>query len=240
MTGEDRPLSEIEQPAKQPQPTFTTSDRTWVPYAVPMAAFLVITYLESMAGKLYPIVYIVKAILVTILLIVFRSNWRDIKPSVKVIVPGIAVGLLVCAEWVLLENWLHYPHLGSRTAYSPFVEIANPTTRLAFIAIRFYGLALMVPVMEELFWRSFLVRYFSDPDHWSKMEVGAFTWGGFAMVCGLFGLAHPEWLVAVICAVAYGLLLKQTKSLFACIIAHSVTNLALGIYVMTSHDWKFW
>ncbi len=204
-----------------------------------MLAFLVVTNTEGMFGKFYPFIYIFKAILVTVLLIVFRRNWQDIKPNPKVIIPGIIVGLLVFAEWVLIENSLHYPHLGTRTAYNPFVEITNPATRIAFIAVRFYGLALMVPVMEELFWRSFLLRFFSDAD-WTKLKVGTFTWGGFAIVCGLFGVAHPEWLVAVLCAAAYGLLLRQTKSLFACIIAHAVTNLTLGIYVLTAHDWKFW
>ena len=200
---------------------------------------MVITYLEGSASKNYPFVYILKCVLVTIALIYYRSSWKDIRPDNKVIVPGVVVGLFVLLEWILIENWLKYPHLGTRTAYNPFVEISNSPLRYAFIAIRLSGLSLMVPVMEELFWRSFVIRFLSDPD-WEKLPVGKFSWAGFAFVCGLFGLAHPEWLPAVICAAAYGLLLKQTKSLYACVIAHAVTNLALGIYVLTAHDWKFW
>ena len=53
-------------------------------------------------------------------------------------------------------------------------------------------------------------------------------------------MEHPEWLAAIICAVAYGLLLKQTKSLFACIVAHATTNLALGIYILLFQKWHYW
>ena len=35
-------------------------------------------------------------------------------------------------------------------------------------------------------------------------------------------------------------LLVRTKSLGACIVAHAVTNLLLGIYVLWAKDWYFW
>lgn len=93
--------------------------------------------------------------------------------------------------------------------------------------------------MEENFWRSFLLRYFSVPD-FRKIPVGTFTWGALAITSVLFGLLHSEWLVAILCGVIYALLLKLTRSLYACIVAHSVTNLALGIYVVTTGSWQYW
>jgi CAAX prenyl protease-like protein len=129
--------------------------------------------------------------------------------------------------------------LSVRVAFNPFSAIDSTYLRGLFLACRFYGLVIMVPVMEELFWRSFALRYLTDAD-FTKIPVGAFSWTAFAMVAVAFGISHPEWLVAIIAACAYALLLRWTQSLFACVVAHSVTNLALGIYVIAAEDWMYW
>lgn len=211
----------------------------WPAYVVPMALFMALTYLEGYAPQYYVWLYAVKALVVTAALLYFRSAWRDITPNARVLVPAIAVGLLVFAEWVWLDKLIPYPHLGKRTAFDPYANISDPATRSFFIAIRFYGLALMVPVMEELFWRSFALRI-ATSQNWQMVRVASFSWSAFCIVAAVFGVAHPEWLVAILCACAYALLLRWTKSLFACVVAHGVTNLALGIYVLISHDWVYW
>ena len=98
----------------------------------------------------------------------------------------------------------------------------------------------LVPLIEELFWRSFLIRWLIDPDDFQRVPIGRmtpFAAGGTAV---LFALAHPEWLPALITGLLWAWLLWQTKSLSACLISHAVANLALGIYVMATGDWKYW
>ena len=56
----------------------------------------------------------------------------------------------------------------------------------------------------------------------------------------LFALSHPEWLAALIFGLAMCGLLARTRSLFACIAAHAVTNLLLGLYVIHFHQWQYW
>lgn len=211
----------------------------WVAYVAPMAAFLALTAAEGYAGRAYIPLYVAKVVVVSGLLVYFRATWQDMRPSARVIPAAVAVGLFVFAVWVLLDRWLAYPHLGSRTALNPFASIQSPAARAAFVAARLYGLVLVVPVMEELFWRSFLLRYITRPD-FEALPIGVFSWMAFFVVAGLFGLAHPEWLAAVICAIAYGLLLRQTRSLFACVVAHAVSNLSLAVYVLLAHDWRYW
>jgi uncharacterized protein len=229
-------VSETQTVEAEPSPARATS---WAAYVVPMALFTGITYLEGYAPKQYVWIYFGKVLVVSAALVFFRSVWRDIRPEARVILPAVLVGLFVFAEWVWLDKLIPYPHLGKRTAFNPFTEIADPGTRSFFIAVRFYGLAIMVPVMEELFWRSFALRYATSPN-WATVPLGAFSWGAFWIVAAVFGLAHPEWLVAVICACGYALLLRWTRSLFACVVAHGVTNLALGVYVLVTRDWAYW
>jgi CAAX prenyl protease-like protein len=98
---------------------------------------------------------------------------------------------------------------------------------------------VIVPVMEELFWRSFLIRYLTNQD-FTAIPIGRFSMTAFWLVAGASGLAHPEWLVAVVASAAYSWLLKHTGSLFATVVAHAVTNAALGVYVLLSRDWQYW
>ena len=215
--------------------------RAWIGYVAPMAAFLGITYLEGVASKQYVWIYIAKALVVTALLIAGRATWkRDMRWSAPMLLLGTVVGLLCFAGWVLIDPLTpHFAFLGKRTEYNPFKEIADPAVRALFLAVRFYGLALVVPVMEELFWRSFLLRWITDQE-FEKLPVGAFSWAAFGIVAAAFGIAHPEWLVAILFACAMALLLRQTRSLFACIVAHGVTNLALGIFVLSTGKWQYW
>lgn len=210
----------------------------WVAYVAPMATFMLITTLEGLWPGAYPWLYGVKVIVVSTLLGILARPWQDVRPGGKVTVTAIAVGLIVFAEWILLDQWIPYPHLGERVGYNPFVSLTGWILPV-FLAFRFYGLVVMVPIMEEIFWRSFLLRYLSVPE-FQKIPVGTFTWGAFAISCVLFGLLHSEWLVAIICAIIYTLLLKVTKSLYACMIAHSTTNLALGIYILMNSAWRYW
>ena len=154
--------------------------------------------------------------------------------------PAVIVGGAVFAAWVGIDKWVPYPHLGTRVGFNPFASLDHRSVAAAFVVVRLYGLCLLVPVMEELFWRSFLLRYLTTSENFKSLPVGAFSWSAFWLVALFFGIVHPEWLPAVITACAYALLLRQTKSLFAVVVAHAVTNGALGIYILLSHDWQYW
>ena len=56
---------------------------------------------------------------------------------------------------------------GERSAFNPLEELADtPVWAWVFLAIRFTGLALVVPVIEEFFLRGFLMRYVMHPMWW--------------------------------------------------------------------------
>jgi uncharacterized protein len=149
-----------------------------------------------------------------------------------------ALGLVVTVLWVGLDG--RYPALplqGSRVGFDPH-QLAGPA-QLGFLAIRFFGLVVVVPLVEELFWRSFLIRWIVAPD-FRRVPIGRVTPMAAAVTSALFALAHPEWLPALLTGLAWALLLKQTKSVSACLLSHAVANLALGIYVLSTGSWQFW
>jgi len=243
-------MADVESTAPQTAPP--AEPDTWAlawPYLVPMLGFLVLTSLE---GRLptaagggpspvwYPIAYCVKVAVVTGLAWWCRSALGDLKPWPGPAALGLAVvtGLAVIALWIGLDG--RYPalkFLGTRTAFDP-AAISQPV-RTVFLAVRLFGLVLLVPLIEELFYRSFLMRWMVDPDV-RRVPIGRVTAAGLVATTVVFGFSHPEWLPAVLTALAWGWLLWQTGSVSACVVSHAVANLALAVYVLATGEWKFW
>lgn len=208
-----------------------------------MLLFLVATQSESLVPKsVYPVAYAVKVITVTAALAVCARTWRhELRFDGKAVGFGILAGLIGLPLWIgVSEITPSLSFLGTRAAYNPLAEIPDATLRAVFLATRFFGLAAMVPLMEEVFWRSFLLRFVTDQDKWYTLPVGTFSLVALGIVSALFGIAHPEYLAAIVFALLMAGLLRVTRSLLACVVAHGVTNLALGIYVLATGNWKYW
>ncbi len=228
-----------------PQPNEPSADvaapeerQPWWPYVAPLAVFLGIGALESYLPRYYPLVYILKVIAVTLVLVACRRTWADIRVDGRVVPLAIAVGAFVTLQWVLVTKYVPYAQWSSRTAFDPWL-LQDPLQRWAFLAARLYGLVVLIPVVEELFWRSFLMRFITK-EKWYTVPVGTFSQPAFWCVAAAFAAAHPEWLAALVCGIAYGWLLGRTRSLYACVVAHMVSNLLLAAYVLGSRDWGFW
>jgi CAAX prenyl protease-like protein len=208
-------------------------------YVAPIVLFGVLTMGESyLPAEWFPQAYVVKAILATAALLACRGPLRDIRVDARVVVPSIAIGLVVCALWIGVDSLVPYPHIGERTAFDP-APLRESGWWSVFLAFRLYGLVLMVPVMEEIFWRSFLLRYLTSTD-FRKLPVGTFSASALWIMVAASALAHPEWLVAVMASLAYAFWLRRSRSLFGAIVAHAVTNAALGGYVLATGDYKYW
>lgn len=212
-----------------------------VAYVLPMAAFLALTQVGVSWPALYPMSYMIKTPLSAALLILLWRHYTPIRWNHAGL--GVLVGIIGMAQWVGMEKLLlhffpHYPRMGGDT-FSP-MEIVSPAMRWTFLSVRLAGPVLVVPLMEELFWRDFLWRMIIAPNDFKLAQVGEWDWKAFVVVALLFASVHIQWMTAIVWGVMIGWLLVKTKSLGACIIAHGVTNLLLGIYVLHTGDWYFW
>ncbi|WP_250846755.1 CAAX prenyl protease-related protein [Aquisphaera insulae] len=230
-----------ESPPRQAPPPGEAGVGEMIPYVAPMFAFLALTSLEGYVPQSwYPLAYAAKVAVVAGVAIAYRSTWRDFLPIPRIgtLALGVVVGLIVYVLWVRLDGL--YPalsFLGKRTGFDPTEMPAG--WRAAFIAVRFLGLVLLVPVIEELFWRSFLIRWIIDPN-FHAVPIGRVTLLSAGATSALFALAHPEWLPALLTGILWAGLLWRTKSLLACFISHLVANLALGIHVLRTGEWQYW
>lgn len=216
-----------------------TPRRRWlghpaIPFVLPFAVFVFFTGVQGFVpgGVLW--VYPVKTAVTAAVLVAVWGSLPRLVPTRSF--SSILVGLLVFAVWLIPEG--RYPLMGSPETFDPFAAMEGPEV-YAWIAIRLAGASIVVGVMEELFWRGFLVRWLVASD-FRKVPLGTFTWLSFAITSILFALEHNRWLVGLLAGIAYNLWFYRTKSLYACVLAHAVTNLALGIYVVVTARWAFW
>lgn len=185
---------------------------------------------------LYPF----RAITVACLLLWFRKEYSELRFNELLKLPATllvsAVGLLVFILWIQMD-WT----LGSSATPAGFNPGLFPEgiVRASMIFFRIAGAVLVVPLMEELFWRSFLIRYLIDND-FEKVAIGTFTRASFLLTIVLFGLEHNYIYAGVMAGIFYNLILYKTRSLAQCVLAHAVTNLALAIYVLVTGTWQFW
>ncbi len=109
------------------------------------------------------------------------------------------------------------------------------------VVVRFIRLVVVVPVMEEVFWRGFLQRYLIKED-FQSVPFGSYSHFSFFGVALAFMLVHrPEdYPAAFVCGILYGWIACRTKSLASCIAAHALTNFLLGIFIMSTRQWGFW
>ncbi|MFM7375470.1 MAG: CAAX prenyl protease-related protein [Chthoniobacterales bacterium] len=155
------------------------------------------------------------------------------------VVTGIAVGLFVLALWIS-PQWL-FGAAPRTDGFNPDTFADNPAMWWSAVALHFLRLVIVVPLLEEIFWRGFLMRYLIKED-FTKVPFGEFSWFAFGVVTVMFGLAHwgPDLVAALVTCAIYNLVAVKTKSLACCVVAHAVTKLGLGLYIRQTKQWGFW
>ncbi len=185
---------------------------------------------------LYPI----KIITVTAILVYLWRHYDEINLRdwfhLRHTCLSLVIGVVVFILWINMD-W-PFASFGETQGFNPTL-VDDPLTRGLLISFRIAGAALLVPVMEELFWRSFLLRYIISSD-FSQVQIGTYTLSSLVIGSVLFGLEHNLILAGIVAGAIYCVLLYKTRSLSQCILAHGVTNLALGGYVLQTQSWQFW
>ena len=244
-----------------------SSTRDTVAFILPLFVFLVIgnfypdfaqysgtddpetASLFAVATRTYVGMVAAQVIIATGLIVYFHRIYLRQFP-LKISPWSIGVGVLGIILWIglcelhLEKNFFNAIGLKSlaavRPAFNPFESIADDGFRNLFLALRFALLAILVPIVEELFLRGWLVRWIHDPN-WESVSLKALSWMAL-FTPSIYGvLTHPsEAIAAFLWFGLVTLLMRYTGNLWDCIVAHAVTNLLLGIYVIQYSAWHLW
>ena len=155
---------------------------------------------------------------------------------------AMAAGLGVLVMWIALDPF--YPKLNLS---KPAVENANPFLVFGphspiawfFVLVHIFGMTVVVPPLEEVFYRSFLYRFIAKPN-FLEVPLNRFLPLSFFATAIVFGFEHSQWLAGILCGMAYqGLVLRKNR-LGDAITAHAITNFLLGVWVVWRGAWNFW
>jgi CAAX prenyl protease-like protein len=160
--------------------------------------------------------------------------------------PGsIAVGLAIFLVWIapelLVRGYRDHPLFSNSLfghLHSSFSAEAlhNPWV----LAWRTARATLIVPVVEELFWRGWLLRWLIHP-HFQRVPLGKYAPVAFWATAVMFASEHGAyWDVGLIAGIIYNWWMIRTKSVADCVLMHAVTNCALSIFIILSGNWQYW
>ena len=169
-------------------------------------------------------------------LIWFRRSYDFSKTTGGNLLVGAVVGLVVLGLWVAPQELFHQPKRVD--GFNPGV-VEGLTTWM--LSARFVRLVLVVPLVEELFWRGFLLRYLVNED-FTKLPFGSSSRFSFWAVVVAFTMIHSpaDWPAAFLTGILFNLVAIRTKSLAACVVSHAAANLGLGLYICATRQWGFW
>jgi CAAX prenyl protease-like protein len=159
-------------------------------------------------------------------------------------VASVGLGLAVFALWIapdaLVPGWrAHWLFQNSITGHVTASIVPRELTPL-MLALRTTRAVLLVPILEELFWRGWLPRWLQDT-RFERIPLGRYTPFAFWATAALFALEHgPFWEVGLACGIVYNWWMRRTRSLGDLVLVHAVTNFALSLYVIATGRWGFW
>lgn len=184
-------------------------------------------------------IYTIRAGGTALLLLYFSKDYIELvwPPSLSfnTILLSVIMGLLVFLLWINLDQpWMI---VGTASGFDP--STADGELNYLMVALRLAGAALVVPVMEELFWRSFIMRWI-DRVYFSAVSPASVSTKALIISSLLFASEHSYWFAGLIAGLVYGVLYIRTQNLWAPVIAHAVTNAVLGVWVLYTGYWNYW
>jgi CAAX prenyl protease-like protein len=213
---------------------------------VPFGVFIAFIALDGALTEVAPTLgmdprwwYAIRVGIVAWLLMWYWRSYVELASARSVSAFQLALALLVGAVVFALWINLNFEPLAFEVTGGFDPRTGAGEIDWALVSTRLAGAALVVPVMEELFWRSFVMRWTQKQDF---LGVDPKTVGvrALAISSGLFAIEHHLWFAGLLAGLMYGWLYIRTGNLRPVVLAHAVTNSMLGAWVIYTGSWSFW
>jgi len=216
--------------------------RATIAYIAPFLAFVGIMGIEKIIPLPPEWLYSLRFLVVAALILTVSRPYLSFRPSAPL--ASIVIGIAVFVIWVAPDMLFGYRHhwlfenaiTGAAASSLPQRLKSN----FAFILLRTVSSAMLVPILEELFWRGWMMRWLIDND-FLKVPLGKYVPSAFWIVAILFASEHgPYWEVGLAAGLIYNWWIVRTRNLADCILAHGVTNAVLAGHVLLTDQWQYW
>lgn len=219
--------------------------RDWpsLPYVLPFVVFFIFLAIQQYVPLTPVIEYPARDVVLLVVLLIFSRHVIDLHSFHRL--EGCLIGIAVFVIWIgpdlLFPAYRHFwifekANLGAASSSPSESVLLEPVVLWS----RIFRAVVLVPIIEELFWRAWLMRWLISP-HFEKIPLGAYKPSAFWITALLFASEHGSyWDVGLIAGVVYNWWMVRTRSLGDCILVHAVTNACLCGYVVATHHWEYW
>ena len=220
--------------------------RSLIAHILPMAAFLVFVAIKEWLpgfGDAFALqhaefwIYPLQTVCCGVLLIFYRRCYEF--DRLRHVIFTLSLAAIVFLIWILSQQIFGF---GPRTiGFDPTLVSSDSASYWLTVALRFLRLVVVVPFVEEIFWRAFLLRFLIN-ENFQRVSFGQFSLLSFIVVSVVFAFSHtkPDWPAALCAGALFNLVAYRTRSLSSCILAHAFTNALLGLWIMQTRQWGFW
>lgn len=199
-----------------------------LPYLLPLLLLLVLQLLTLTFSGEFDFYYPLRVILVGGVIWAYREHYGPLLGSISLRALFCGVGVYFC--WILLAA----PGVGSAPT-----EFLGGSALTLWVGFRVCGSVVLVPMVEELFFRGYLLRRLQSRD-FESVPIGRLTLPSVAISSLCFGFLHQSWLAGIVAGLGYALVLRNRGGLADAIVAHGITNLCLVGHVLGLGAWGYW
>ena len=176
-------------------------------------------------------------------LAIFSRGLLPLRPSrwLSSVLLGVAVFFIWIGPDALIPGYRNFILFSNAIVGHPQGATATgDKTSLVFLVFRVLGSVITIPIIEELFWRGWMMRWLVRKD-FTSIPVGTWHPEAFWIVAVLFASEHGSyWDVGLVTGAIYNWWSIRTGNLTDCVIAHAVTNACLAAYVIFWNQWQYW
>ncbi len=207
--------------------SMNTETAVLVPFVVLMATTIGTAALSAGFDWLYPI----RVVAVATAILTLRQFYplKAYRPQWEAILVGIAIAIL----WFYLVP--QNPEYDA--GFTSKLENAAPMASYIWIAIRFLGACITVPIAEELAFRGYLLAKLSKQDRVVLNQAIPFNVVGFMASSLAFGLLHGHWTAGIVAGAGYAWVRYRARHIGGAIWAHTITNFCLFGAAVATGRW---
>ena len=220
--------------------------RRWpsAPYVIPFAVFMLLLSTQQYVPLPQALEFALRCVILAAVL--WFCSRQVISFQLKMPLASIALGIAIFFLWICPDTLIpgyrkYWLFTNSITGFglSTGLDAASKADVTA-IFFRILRAVILVPIIEELFWRAWALRWAARED-FEALPLGSYSRASFWIVAILFGAEHgPYWEVGLICGALWNWWMGKTKSLGDLILTHAVTNGCLCAYVLIFKKWEYW
>lgn len=187
---------------------------------LPFAIFMLSALLASTFSETPSLLYPFRALAMALALALFWQVLRDLLWRLDPL--SLASGVAIGVAWIATSPAAEGP--------PPFGALTGGMLALWFLS-RVIGTAVLVPIIEELLFRGYLLERLAPAGKGVRMVIA------ILISAGLFALLHDRWLAAGLAGIVFGALVYRSGNITDAIVSHAGANATIAAWALAMGAW---